>query len=180
MNNVKKSLVTGLVLAVFALICGTLLAVVNYYTAPIIKSNQVTEVDDETIKAVYPSYNTSDYKKTGIESDDKSIVAISSISKDGEVVAFIYIINNAGRDGTADDPALKIAVGVDSALKVTGWKFLVNKDTGAKKAGTFDFGMVGESSTDAFDSIAGSTDTSDCVKEVFDLALQRAKADFLK
>ena len=64
----KKHLITGLVLAAFALICGTLLAVVNHFTTPVIKAHEEEKIA-KSISIVYEPFDSEIHKKVEFSGD---------------------------------------------------------------------------------------------------------------
>ena len=167
---IKKSLITGLVLSVFALVCALLLAVVNYFTSPIIKAHEEESIK-ESISLVCPGYDSSTMNlETKEDSKAKTTYLISS-KETGEKLYAIYIVDATGYAST-----IEMMISVNKELVITGYKVISSAETkGDIKA--HDFNMTGYSSLDSFDTLAGSTYSSKAVKKCFKLALSYAKED---
>ena len=170
----KKNLFTGLILSVFALVCGLLLAGVNYFTSPIIEARQNEEIN-ESLEIVYPLLDTSIHNVTKIENGNVDSAYLITLKSSGDKVAVIYVVSSTGYAGD-----IQMMIAVDSSFEVTGYKVLVTNETKGDIT-THDFGMIGESSvnSDTFDALAGSTFSSNAVKDCFTIALAQARVDLV-
>jgi len=167
----KNNLRTGLVLSIFALLCGFLLALVNYFTAPVIEARNEQDIKD-AIQEICPEYDTSIHTLTtydNLEYVEKAYIISSTSTK--EKLYAIYLVSETGFAST-----IEMMICVDKNDSIVGYTVISSAETkGDIKA--HDFNMNGSSSLDDFDSLAGSTHSSDAVKKCFKVALLRAKSD---
>ena len=166
----KKHLITGLTLALFALMCGGLLALINMFTAPVIKAHENEKIE-KSLSIVYTPYNTNDYSKEEFNRDGVVlgyyIINKSTNSKE----AVIYIIESQGYASK-----IRMMIGVNTENKITGYTVISEAETKGDIT-AHDFNMDGKSNLEEFDSLAGSTYSSKAVKKNFSLALSYAKVD---
>lgn len=166
----KKSLITGLVLAFFAIVCGALLAIVNSFTSPVIKAHEEEKVQ-QSIAIVYDGFNANEYKAEKFTRDGaKEAYYIINLSTD-EKVAVIYIVESQGYASK-----IRMMIGVDKDYKVTGYTVISQAETKGDIT-AHDFNMTSKADTSEFDALAGSTYSSKAVKKNFNLALDYAKED---
>lgn len=166
----KKSLITGLVLAFFAIVCGALLAIVNSFTAPVIKAHEEEKIQ-ESIAVVYEGFNKDEYKAEKFTRDGaKEAYYIIKLDTD-EKVAVIYIVESQGYASK-----IRMMIGVDKEYKVTGYTVISQAETKGDIT-AHDFNMSGKDDLSTFDKLAGSTYSSKAVKKNFTLALSYAKED---
>ena len=166
----KKHLITGLTLALFALICGGLLALINMFTSKKIKAHEDERIEN-SLSIVYAPYNSNDYSKE--EFNREGVVLgyyiINKTTNSKEAV--IYIIESQGYASK-----IRMMIGVDKENKITGYTVISEAETkGDIKA--HDFNMINKKDLDSFDALAGSTYSSKAVKKNFSLALSYAKED---
>lgn len=168
----KKNLITGLVLAVFALICGAMLAVVNSFTDPVIKAHEEEKIQ-KSIAIVYEAYNANDYK-TETFTKDGAIQAYYIINlSTNEKEAVIYVIENQGYASK-----IRMMIGVNKEYKITGYTVISEAETKGDIT-KHDFKMDNKENLDDFDALAGSTYSSKAVKKNFNLALKFAREDLV-
>ena len=166
----KKHLITSLTLALFALVCGGLLALINMFTSPVIKAHENEKIEN-SLSIVYTPYNSNDYIKE--EFNREGVVLgyfiINKTTNDKEAV--IYIIESQGYASK-----IRMMIGVNKENRITGYTVISESETkGDIKA--HDFNMINKNNLDDFDSLAGSTYSSKAVKKNFSLALSYAKVD---
>lgn len=173
----KEMIKLGIILAIYAVISCTVLAVVNNFTAPKIAQNQ-TEKINNAMNAFFPEpglvfESVSDYEpaSTGTIKIEQLIIA----KKDGKVIGGAAQVN-----GPTYDQAT-ILVGVKADGTITGLQFLKNTDSpgfGLKandptfklsNGQTFFGQFTGKNAKDGFvtgktfDAISGATITSNGV-----------------
>ena len=166
----KKHLVTGLVLAAFALICGALLALVNHFTSPVIKAHEDERIQN-SIAEVYEPFSSGNYTKEEFHADS-IILGYFIINKDtNEKEAVIYVVESQGFASK-----IRMMIGVDKELKITGYTVISQSETKGDVS-THDFNVTGKSNLDDFDKLAGSSVSSKAVKKNFSICLNRAKED---
>lgn len=168
----KKSLITGLVLAFFAVVCGALLALVNSFTSPVIKAHEEEKVQ-KSIQVVYEAFNADEYKTEEFKRDG-AINAYYVINlASNEKVAVIYIVESQGYASK-----IRMMIGVDKDYKITGYTVISQAETKGDIT-SHDFNMKSKDNLDSFDALAGSTYSSKAVKKNFSLALSLAKEDLV-
>lgn len=184
MNSGLKS---GLVLLVLGVICGTLLALINTFTSPIIaKIEEAAQY--EALKEFFydkedPNYDTfiitQDYDLTKVEVDETGVEAIFVIKTKGtdNVEALGYL---AYANGYSSDAPVLMLILVESDMNVIGYSVVSHKETSGFGADIVDndFGIITLVDLSGFDSVANSTFTSDAIKECFDIVAARASDDF--
>ncbi len=169
----KKNLITGLTLGLFALICGLMLSVVNMITGPIIKI-QNEEKAQLAIKEVCPQYDMNTFDSVEIEhSEQKEIVSILKVTskEDASTIYCIYTIDVTGYAST-----IRMMICVNSSYEIVGYKVISSQETkGDIKA--HDFNMTGKKNLDEFDKLAGSSVSSKAVRKCFNIALYYSHLD---
>ncbi|MDD3123799.1 MAG: FMN-binding protein [Candidatus Izemoplasmatales bacterium] len=163
----NKGLVSGLVLLALGLLCGVLLAGVNSFTAPIIKDLE----DQVKYTALAEFYTLSDYTIEEIAVSNNKILDTIFVLKDitsGEVLAAVYSVKSYGYQSN-----VKLLIAVEKDLSIKGYKVVEQGETAGlgSQSVTFSFMAtgVGTDITDisGFDSISGSTITSNAVYRCF-------------
>ncbi len=180
----NKSLVSGLVLLCFGVVCGLLLAIVNHFTAPVILANE-QRVIRETIRTFFADVDDYDLEEIELEGD----LEMAYLLKDkttGAVHAAVYRVSAVAYNGRVN-----MLIAIDQELVVAGYSFIDNSGTeglGLNLA-NLDFGM-GDKPIAAwaveFDTIAGATITSQGyapaydggVRNCFALVAERVGTDF--
>lgn len=169
----NKGLVSGLVLLTLGLICGLLLAGVNYLTAPIIKA----EEDRIKFEAIYEFYPESSYAVEETVLTDGAIDALYIITSKTtqEVVGAVYSVKAYGYQSD-----IKMLIAVNNDLSMKGYKVVSQAETSGlgSNSVTHDFG-IDSTITDlsGFDSMAGATVTSNAVKACFEAVKARVQTD---
>ena len=168
----KKSLITGLVLSFFAVVCGLLLALVNSFTSPVIKAHEEERIQ-KSIQIAYEAFNPNDYKteefsRSGVV-QAYYVINLSTSSKE----AVIYVLESQGYASK-----IRMMIGVDKDYKITGYTVISEAETKGDIT-KHDFNMKDKDNLDSFDALAGSTYSSKAVKKNFSLALSFAKEDLV-
>jgi len=172
----KKGLTSGLVLLILGSVCGLILGIVNFYTAPIIAERELKE-KLAALEQFYPNitevYNVVEIT---LEGNIETIYVLTNKTDEFDKAA-VYIVHSMGYKS---DVVMMIAVNKD--LKVDGYAVL--GDGGTSGLGITlseeDFGMHDAFVTDtagSFDAISGATISSDAVQNCFDLVAARAATD---
>ena len=174
----KKGLLTGLTLFVFALICGLLLATVNHFTSPVIKAQQEAKIKESLLK-VMPELEDNAYSVDEI--NDYSSNKISKgyvIKKDSNIEAYIYIASGTGHEGE-----IQVMVCIDKDLTVKGLYVVSQKESIYPYSSDFTFGMIGATKdnfnassikeTD-FDYQAGASESPNAIYQAVSLAMAEA------
>ena len=172
-SSVREIISLGLILALYALASCTVLAVVNAFTAPTIKQNQI-EKTNLAMKAVFQDADSFEELDSFVSSSEKSISVNKVVVayQNGKVIGAIAEV-----EGPTYDRA-SILIGVNTQGKVKGLQFLSNTDSPGfgQKAGDKNFHLAngntfygqftGLTVADGFvlnktlDSISGATITS--------------------
>ncbi len=183
----KKGLTSGLVLLVLGSICGLLLAVVNYYTAPVIAANELRE-KMETFRQFYPDIDqfTPEEITTGLPAGIDSVYLLLDPANGNAVTHAIYSVHAMGYKTDVE-----MLIAIDADLTVRGYAFIGTGGTEGigLNLSTIDFGMTGTLITawaTNFDAVAGATITSigdaparnTGVRQCFVLVAERVAADF--
>ncbi|MCK5732184.1 MAG: FMN-binding protein [Tenericutes bacterium] len=190
MNSGLKS---GLVLLVLGILCGTLLALVNSFTSPIIADIEEA-AQYEALKEFFydnedPNYNTfiitQDYDLTKLKIDEAGVEAIFVVKTLGtdNVEALGYLVYASGYSG--DAPVLMLIV-VESNMIVRGYTVVSHKETTGFGADIVDedFGvdtlidLSGFGLPPEIDAVVNATWTVDAIKECFNIVAARASDDF--
>lgn len=166
----KKHLITGLVLAVFAIICGGLLALVNSFTAPIVKAHEDEKIRN-SIAIAYPSFDSAKHKVEEFEGDDIIAGYFVIDTQSNEKVAVIYLVESQGYASK-----IRMMIGIDKSLSITGYTVISQAETKGDVT-VHDFKVTGEKDLNNFEILAGSSYSSKAVKKNFKICLNRAKAD---
>src|SRR5574344_813683 len=132
----KKNLVTALVLATFALLCGVILSVVNYFTAPIIQEHQAEKIQ-ASIAQVFPEYDSTTETITEFTAQGIKKGYLITSNTDGSKVGVIYIIDETGYAST-----IEMMIGIDSGYSITGYSVISSNETKGDIT-THDFKMSG-------------------------------------
>lgn len=172
----------GLILAAYAVVACTVLAVVNNVTSPVIEANNIRKAN-EAMKAVFPfadSFETATEKCGTTKSGKTTLESINFAKKDGKILGVVAQISGPTYDRST------IMVGMDLDGVVTGMRYLENTDTpgfGQKGSdptfklanGKTFFGQFeGKNSKDGFvigktfDAISGATITSNGIAQMMD------------
>lgn len=179
MNNGLKS---GLVLLVIGIICGTLLAVVNYATSPYIQAYEAEKknvafaaiVEDEDGNALY-DLNT--YILTTYDDVTESVSEINVYTDNGTIELIIYEVSSSGYNA---DVTMLIAVNKD--FNVVGYQVISHSEDAGFGADIVDTDFEVDTITDinmlVFDSISGATFTKNAILNNFITISERAASDF--
>ncbi len=166
----NKGLVSGLVLLTMGMICGILLATVNFFTADIIKQQEL----ETKLAALAEFYDMASYNYEEIVVNEGAIEAVYLLRNktNDDLEAAVY---STGAQGYEDQ--VKLLIAIDSDYTIRGYKVISQKET--KGIGdqvlTHDFKITGNLISDlaSFDAISGPTApfTSQAVLDCF-LAVQ--------
>ncbi|MCK4551656.1 MAG: FMN-binding protein [Tenericutes bacterium] len=183
----NKGLKSGLVLLVLGVISGTLLALVNSFTSPLIAKIEAA-AQYEALKEFFydvedPNYDTfiftEDYGLVKLEVDEPGVEAIFIIKTKGtdNIEALGYLAYAYGNDS---DVPITMLIVVESDMYITGYTVVSHKETPGWGAAILDnnFGVTTLIDLTGFDSVAGSTLTSDAIEECFVIVAARASDDF--
>lgn len=181
-DGIGSMLKLGFVLAAYAVVACTVLAVVNNVTLPVITENNIRKAN-EAMKTVFPEADSfeSVMDKCGTTKSGKTVIeALNFAKKDGQVLGAVTQISGPTYDRST------IMVGMDVDGKVTGMLYLSNSDTpgfGQKgssptykvKSGKSFYGQfAGKDFKDGFilgetvDAISGATITSNGIATMMD------------
>jgi electron transport complex protein RnfG len=168
MNGGLKS---GLVLLVLGIICGTLLAVVNYFTAP-----EIFAIEEKAkADALEVFYDLKDYDLTIFEYENDAVSAIYVLEANDTIEALVYLVEATGNNGP-----VQMLIAVNSDFSIEGYTVVNHKEDpgfGAEIVDN-DFGVTSVTDLSGFDTVAGSTITSDAIEECFLIISERAGTDF--
>lgn len=169
----NKGLISGLVLLALGIVCGLLLSVVNYFTAPKIK-----EVEDAIkYEALAEFYTLADYDLSEVEgTGDFGTIFILKTKGTETIEALVYTVS---AQGYSDSAKVQMLIAVNADLSVEGYKVVSHAETTGFGADIVDndFNVSEIDDLTGFDSVAGVTRTSDAVKACFTLVGQRIAAD---
>jgi len=172
MNNGLKS---GLVLLVLGIICGTLLALVNSFTAPVIADIE----EDARYAALEEFYTTTDYDLSAVEvnEDTTDTIFVLRNKSTSDIEALVYLVNVWGWSG---DKPVSMLIAINQDMSVQGYKVVNHGESTGFGADIVenDFNISDISDLSGFDSVAGSTLTSDAILGCFGVVQNRASADF--
>ena len=169
----NKGLISGLVLLSIGLVCGILLSVINYFTAPIIKE----EEDKIKYAALAEFYTLSDYDLSEVEgSGDFGTIYILKEKDTDTIEALVYTVS---AQGYSDSQKVQMLIAVNSDLSVEGYKVVSHQETTGFGADIVDndFNVDVINDISGFDSVSGVTKTSDAIKACFTLISQRITSD---
>ncbi len=184
MNSGLKS---GLVLLVLGIVCGTLLALVNSFTAPVIAEIEEAAQYDALKEFYYdiedPNYEnfviTSDYDIDKLEINEDGVEGIFVIKDKGSDIidSLGYLVYANGYSG--DAPVLMLII-VEEDMDVIGYKVVSHKETTGFGADIVenDFNVSSLIDLSGFDGVAGTTLTSNAILECFNIVAGRAGDDF--
>jgi len=169
----NKGLISGLVLLTIGVVCGLLLSVVNYFTAPKIK-----EVEDAIkYEALAEFYTLVDYDLSEAEgTGDFGTIFILKAKGTETIEALVYTVS---AQGYSDSAKVQMLIAVNADLSVEGYKVVSHAETTGFGADIVDndFGVTEIDDLNGFDSVAGVTRTSNAIKACFTLVGQRVAAD---
>jgi Na+-translocating ferredoxin:NAD+ oxidoreductase RnfG subunit len=173
-TKMNKGLISGLVLLTIGIVCGLLLSVVNYFTAPKIK-----EVEDAIkYEALAEFYTLADYDLSEAEgTGDFGTIFILKAKGTETIEALVYTVSAQGYSGANQKIQMLIAVNAD--LSVEGYKVVSHAESTGFGADIVDndFGVTEIDDLSGFDSVSGVTETSNGIKACFTLVGQRVAAD---
>ena len=176
----KKNLITGLVLAGFALICAFLLSLVNSFTMKVIDARS-KETIKESIAIVCPEYgaNKDNYELDDsiVHSNQKEVKSTYLIKEKstGNIKYAVYIVDAQGYAST-----IEMMIAVNAINQVEGYTVISQSET---KGNVSDysvddgFNMKNKSTLDDFEKLAGSTFSSKAVRKCFNIALYLSYED---
>ena len=169
----KNNLITGLVLSIFALICGLLLSVVNSFTAPVIEQRTEDKINNSIMEVceIYKE-NKDTYtidKESIVHEEADSVYLVKD--ENGEKVEVIYIISAKGYAST-----IQMMISVTKEHKIEKSIVISSAETKGNIK-THDFNMDGKDSLNDFDKLAGSTISSKAVRKCFYTALDLSYED---
>ncbi len=174
----KKALTSGLVLLILGIVCGTVLAVVNFFTAPIIEAREKAEkyAALEEMGIVLADYDDIS-EQSGISSTIEKAIYLS---QNGDLKVAVYTVIGSGYSS-----GLKMMIVVDENMEVLGYSVLAHNETagiGADVLQSHDYNMVGSILPDLsqFDATSSPTApiTNAGVRNCFIVAGTRAAIDF--
>jgi Na+-translocating ferredoxin:NAD+ oxidoreductase subunit G len=174
MDKLPQPIKLGLFLFVLGLLCATLLAVVNSFTAPVIeeaKSAQLAQTLGDLKTGVTFKDVTSEYtRQSGVRKVYGTYV--------GETMnGVIYQVNVSGYGGVIE---LLIGFNTDTNT-IMGLKVLTQSETPGigNKIVDFDFGITNQPiNTTNFNMISGATVSSNAVKAALTIAKAQYAQDF--
>ena len=172
--NIEQPVKLGIFLFVLGVVCATLLATVNSFTAPIIeeaKSAQLAQTLGDLKSNVTFKEITSDYSRlSGVRKVYGTYI--------GETLnGVIYLVNVSGYGGTIE---VLIGINTDDDT-LMGLKVLSQSETPGigSKIVDFNFGVAGDSITaNEFNMISGATVSSNAVKSALAIAKAQYNQDF--
>jgi len=169
----NKGLISGLVLLVIGVICGLLLAVVNYLTV-----DRITE-EENKIKyaALEEFYTLADYDITESEGEGSIGTIYFLKEKDTDnIEAVIYLVSAKGYSSTMD---VEMLIAINSDLSVEGYKVTAHQESSGFGADIVDnnFGVNDIDDLSGFQAVSGVTVTSNAIKTCFTLVSQRVTSD---
>ena len=169
----NKGLISGLVLLGMGLVCGILLSVVNYFTAPRIK-----EVEDAIkYEALGEFYDLSDFDISEVNgTGDFGTIFILKDKGSDDIQAIVYTVR---AQGYSDSGKVEMLIAVNSDLSVEDYKVVSHSETTGFGADIVDndFNVDLINDLTSFDSVSGVTKTSNAIKTCFNLISQRIAAD---
>ena len=169
----KKNLITGLVLSIFALICGLLLSVVNMFTAPVIEARTEEKINNSIMEVCEVYKNNKDtytIDKESIKHDEVDSVYLVK-DENGEKVEVIYVVSAKGYAST-----IQMMISVTKEHKIERSVVISSAETKGDIK-THDFKMDGKDSLADFDKLSGSTISSKAVRKCFYTALDLSYED---
>lgn len=150
----NKGLISGLVLLVLGLVCGLLLATVNYFTAPIIRDQELAV----KLAALEEFYDTDNYTVEEITVNEGAIEA-AYLLKNKTTDALEAVVYSTSAQGYEDQ--VKLLIAIDSDYTIRGYKVISQKETKGigDQVVTHDFNVTGNLISDlaSFDGISGPT-----------------------
>ncbi|HOW37779.1 MAG TPA: FMN-binding protein [Candidatus Izemoplasmatales bacterium] len=173
----KKALTSGLVLLILGIVCGTVLAVVNFFTARIIEEREIAES-----KATLAEFgiNLDEYDQDLQKKISSNIDKAIYLSQNGDLKIAVYTVIGSGYSS-----GLKMMIVVDENMEVLGYSVLAHNETagiGADVLESHDYNMVGAILPDLsqFDATSSPTApiTNTGVRNCFIVAGTRAAIDF--
>ena len=183
----NKGLKAGLVLLILGIICGTLLASVNYLTSGYIATNEAGaqfdalkefyfDVEDENYDT-YKLTDLFDLEKVELENDTVEAIFVLRDKETDEIESLGYLVSAYGYSG--DAPIMMLIV-VNNDMSIQGYSVTSHKETTGFGADIVDNDFNIDSITDlsGFDSVAQVTFTSDGILECFNIVSLRAGNDF--
>ncbi len=170
MNSGLKS---GLVLLILGIFCGTLLAVVNHYTAP-----EIARIEEKAkYEALEAFYNLDDYDLTIIPFEEDEVSTIFVLKEEGteNIEALVYLVAATGYNGP-----VQMLIAVNADFSIEGYTVVSHSEDagfGADIVGN-DFKVDSVTDLSKFDAVGGVTFTSKAIKACFTIVSQRAGTDF--
>jgi len=185
--DMNKGLRSGLVLLLLGIISGTLLAFVNYFTAPLIAAAE-EKLQWDALKEFYydvndPNYDTYDLKnmfdlsKNDYPNSDVSSIFVLKDKTTGDIDALGYLVS---ADGYSSSSPITMLIVVNNDLTVRGYKVVNHTESPGYGADIVenDFNIQTITDLSGFDAVAGVTFTSDGILRCFELVSERVANDF--
>lgn len=172
-TKMNKGLISGLVLLVIGVVCGLLLAVVNYFTV-----DRITAEENKIKYAVLEEfYSLSDYDISETEGEG-SFSTIYFLKEKGtdNIEAVIYTVSAKGYSSTTD---VEMLIAINSDFSVEGYKVTTHQESSGFGADIVDndFSVDEIDDLSNFQAVAGVTVTSTAIKTCFTLVSQRVSSD---
>ncbi len=170
----NKGLISGLVLLTIGLVCGLLLAVVNYFTAP--------KIAEEENKIKYAAlaefYALENYDLSEVQGNGAfGTIYILKEKGTDTILSLVYTVAASGYSSSTD---VQMLIAVNNDLSVEGYKVVNHQESTGFGADIVDNDFKVSEILDLsnFDSVAGVTVTSNAIKQCFTLVSQRVESDF--
>ncbi len=188
----NKGLVSGLVLLVFGLVCGLLLAVVNHFTEPVIKDQEL----QLTYSALNEFYNIDEYDFSTVNLDNEfSTIQVNLFERNfdvkveidkvyvfkdkstGDIDALVYSVQAYGY---SSDVPIQMLIAINKDLSIKDYKVIKQQETSGfgSKIVDKDFKVSDINDLSNFDGISGVTFSSKAVLACFTAVQDRAASDF--
>jgi len=170
----NKGFISGLVLLTIGLVCGLLLAVVNYFTAPRI----LEEENKIKYAALADFYNLEDYDLSEVEAGGS--FGTIYILKEKDTDTILSLVYTVAASGYSSSTNVQMLIAVNNDLSIEGYRVINHQESSGFGADIVDndFNVDVIDDLTNFDSVSGVTVTSNAIKECFTLVSQRVNADF--
>jgi len=172
-TKMNRGLISGLVLLVIGIICGLMLALVNYFTA-----GRITEEENKIKYAVLEEFYTLSEYEISETQGEGSFSTIYFLKEKGtdNVEAVIYTVSAKGYSSTTD---VEMLIAINSDMSVEGYKVTTHQESSGFGADIVDnnFGVDEIDDLSNFQAVSGVTVTSNAIKTCFTLVSQRVISD---